>query len=229
VKRVFWIAGLSFLAAFAQQPTEKIWWSKDLNLVNLSDIEQNLRKPFDERVNVVSGSKQAPVGNCLEYLKYSDEGYKAGSDFQMRTLESLGADCRTLALLRNAAPARVSYLGDFHLDKAAPAVLPAQFAVAVSKEGLESVAAAARRGKSWLEYQPRLKAEPEEGALTVEADGMRSDLRLYARGDLNGDGVEDLIVREDYAAIGGTYGGSRLFMLTRRRGERVLEVLKQYD
>lgn len=217
------------MAALAQQAAEKIWWAKDLNLVNLSDIGQALQKPFDERVNVVSGSKQAALGNCLEYLKYSDEGYKAASDFQMRTLESLGADCRALALLKNAAPAKVSYIGDFHLDTAAPAVLPAQFAVGVSKDELESLAAAARAGKSWLEYQPGLKAEEAKDALSVEAAGMRSDLRLYARGDFNGDGVEDLIIREDYAALGGTYGGSRLFLLTRRRGQRVLEVLKEYD
>jgi hypothetical protein len=216
------------LAVFAQ-PQQKIWWAQEMNLVNQADIDQAIKKPLDERVTVVSGSNQAQVGNCVDYLKYSDAGYKADSDFQMRTLESLGADCRALALLDEAAPAKFSYLQDFRLDKSSLAVLPAQFAVTASNEELQTQAAAARASKSWLQYQPQLKAEVAKGALTVEAAGMRSDLRLYARGDFNGDGVEDLLIREDYAAIGGTYGGSRLFLLTRGRGERVLQVLKEYD
>jgi hypothetical protein len=228
LNRVLWIAGCASLAVFAQ-PQQKIWWAKDLNLMNLSDIDQALGKPFDERISVASGSNQAQVGNCFDYLKYSDAGYKADSDFQMRMLESLGADCRALALLKDAAPARVSYLQDFRLDTSAPAMLPAQFAIIVSNEEQQSLAAAAHANKSWLEYQPKLKAEQANGRLTVDAAGMRGVLRLYARGDFNGDGVEDLLIREDYAALGGTYSGSRLFLLTRRRGERVLQVLKEYD
>jgi hypothetical protein len=232
VHRVLCIAACAVLSGFSPPAKvwwEKVWWAKELNLVNLSDIDAALGKPFDERVNVVSGSNRASVGNCAEYLKYSDQGYKPASDFELRVLESLGADCRALALLKNAAPAKVSYLADFRLDKSAPAQLPAQFAVSVSPQEVRSAAAAERAGKSWQQYQPELKLNEGSTGLRVEAGGMRSDLQLYARGDFNGDGIEDLLIRDDFAALQGTYAGTRLFLLTRRSGQRVLEVLKEYD
>jgi hypothetical protein len=49
---------------------------------------------------------------------------------------------------------------------------------------------------------------------TLRSDGWTGRLVLYARADIDGDGLEDLLVRRDGHATGGTAAEARVFVVT---------------
>jgi hypothetical protein len=205
-----------------------IWWTQRLHLKTLAELTARTRAPLEEQIPVAKGELRATVTSCEDYQKYHGLGYRATNDSELRLLQYLGVDCAALECLRHAAPARVSYLADFRLSPDVLSELPAQFAVAVSPQEERKELRATKRGFGWLAYQPDLKAQWKADALATTGDGMRTTIELYARADFDGDGIDDILVRQDYSAEQGSYAGSRLFLITRQSRHEVLRVLNQY-
>jgi len=209
--------------------TRAIWWTPKLNLKDRSEIVMRLRTPFEGQITVAKNHASATVANCIDYLNYAQAGYKPQSDRELAVFRSSGIDCQALQILQRAVPARISYLDDFRLDQNAPNELPPQFAVTISPEELQSLTKARARGLSWQQYQPQLKTEIGQDSLTVIHGDARAVLEIYAKGDFNRDGIEDIMIREDTSLISGTYSTSHLFVLTREGKRGALRVLKEYE
>ena len=227
--RILAFLATAALVLCARSGAKEIWWTERLQLSDLGNIEQRLRVPFEEVVTVSKAGSQARIGNCIEYKERHEGGYKADSDRQLRALQYEGVDCAALFCLQRARPSQTSYIESFHLDRDALSQLPPNLAVAVSRLELQRETAAERRGLSWLAYQPGLTTQTKGESLITIGDGMRTVLTIYARADFNNDYVEDLLLRQDYAAEQGTYSGSRLFLLTRSAPNKILKVLQRYE
>jgi hypothetical protein len=208
--------------------THPVEWSPALGLGSAADIGQALEKPFDSPTTVNKGTQSAVVSNCNQYLKYRALGFAARSDRDASVLKSRGVDCQALRALRQAKPARVSHVSDFHLDAKAPGLLPATLAPSLSSDEEQTVKDAAARGLSWLDYQPKLTSKPGERQLSVTADDTTTKLEIYGRGDFNNDGIEDILIRADVSLAAGSYTNSRLFLLTREKDEGRLRLIREY-
>jgi hypothetical protein len=213
-------------AAIAQ--TLSVQWSPKLRLMNQSAIPSRLNEPFESSISVVKAGQRASVSNCSEYLKLSALGFAPAADRDARLLRSWGADCQALQALRGALPARVSWLKDFHLDAQAVGYLPPNLAASVSPDDEQNARAAAARGLSWRQYQSGLRATTADGSLSVMEDGTSTRLEIYARGDFDHDGLEDILLRADVAFSGGSYTDTRLFLLTRNSRRARLRLLREF-
>lgn len=218
-----------------------IQWNSKLRLSSLADVDKRLTESFDDGpFNVrrfpsqedLVHKKNAEVTiitNCENYLDLTKRGFQSPTDMEWRVLLLRGAECYSLAALKTAAPARSTYLKSFRLDGSAPDFLPPSSGAVITPDDVRGVSAAEVKELSWKQYEPKMQIRHEEaGVLIVEGEGWRSQLEIYARGDFNEDGVEDLLLKKESIMKEGTYHSTRLLLLTRFREDVVLKVIRQF-
>ncbi len=98
-----------------------------------------------------------PIGNCVAYLKWTDEGYQyENSDEDSHWVYQTKAGyCLALRALKRARPAETSYLRDFRFAQGALDYLPALINAAGCKH-LRPELLANRDGVPWSQFVPCL-------------------------------------------------------------------------
>jgi hypothetical protein len=83
--------------------------------------------------------------------------------------------------------------------------------------------------QSWKQFDKHLRiTRKSPGRFGIRTEFWSGDLSLYARGDLDGDGDEDVLVRRDGGAEGGgSYAGSALFLLSQTAGDRCIRIVRE--
>jgi hypothetical protein len=206
-----------------------VWWTEELRLADLASIPERMQTPFEDKLEVYNGEHSATIANCADYLRYAPLHYEPRSDLELRVLRSWGTDCWALNALKEVAPAKIALLRDFRLDTAAPRYLPPELATALSKHESRAAQLADEQGLTWQQHQHNLKVLATTDTITVQNGPERTQLEIYARGDFNHDGIEDILIRDDSSIVGGTYSDSRLFLLTRTTPDARLKILKKYE
>lgn len=235
-------SGISLKPQAQSQPEERpVWWSPELGLSSLDKIDAELRRPFPSAYKAIiesgaggSGKKasaqRVTIENCTNYLALAGKSYTTGTPLDDASLSAAGLRCHALRALHEASPAKSSFVSDLHLDAKVLGVLPPTLGVAVAPAELARAQEAAQKGISWGAYEGGIKISPL-GADSVELEGgdWIADLTLYARGDFDGDGTEDLLVRRDGRFTRGTYRISTLFVLTRTEKAGILRVIEKFE
>lgn len=163
-------------------------------------------------------NQQRKVGTCREYERASAEGWYALSTFDMAMESYFKRECGTLRSMARAARARSSFL-----DRPAPGLqgfdqLSASVLSPLLGEGRGTVGDLVRAGRLTI-------AEQGTRALKLEAAGARGELTEIARGDFDGDGIEDILAFCAVHAEGGSYRSYDLMVLSRRTAGGPLEVV----
>lgn len=202
------------------------------------DIEQRLSQPWLDGFEVraaTAGKDEPPVtlASCRDYLGVADrqvEPHRATSTdraiFQARAL-----DCQALVLVRDAQPAAVSHLRGLVFDDTLPDHLPWQVALIIS--GAEAARIGAERPRAtWREalFEPLTEFSscgPHCGRYGDPA--AVQSVWLVARGDFDGDGIEDMLLSSYDAVTGGSYRASRLLLLTRRTPDGRVELIRELE
>jgi hypothetical protein len=167
------------------------------------------------------------VKTCADFLKAKDEGWKTATAEDYNGEGYFREKCVPLWFLRHAWPSRKSHLGDFRLDVPAPlSLLPADFDILVSTERDEEKRAAIARGTSLAEFHRGLKVTKKD-AITVEwaepaPDTMEVRLKVMAFGDVNHDGLEDVLFFQLGYDTEGSYRAYQLFVMTRKQEKGLL-------
>lgn len=233
VPYVFGLAVLLVTLSIAKEPSDpyRVRWSPALKLKSISDIDARLHRSFGDVFEGTVHGQPVTIRNCGDYLANAREGFAVtGGELAAKVLRADAVDCVALEALRSARPAATSYLREFQLNSAALAKLSPILAPAVSNEKIAEARHAAEEGESWRQFVPAAHAKPllKPGVLDVTQPDWDATITEYGRGDFNGDGVDDLLVRADYAATKGTYRNARLFLLSRKSEAGILEVIKEY-
>jgi hypothetical protein len=164
-----------------------------------------------------------PAGFPVEFPVWMNPRLKALSATSDRAVEEIRR------LLAQAKPSRVSYLADFKFDEQSMTKLPPTLGIHVSEESLERARLAESKGKSWADTDPDARIKPYGVfAATVRGKDFLEKLEIEARGDFNGDGIEDIVIRTGDALLQGTYRATRVFILTRRKPGEKLTTLQQW-
>jgi hypothetical protein len=197
--------------------------SSRLNVSSQSDLDQRLQAAFSDGT-----AHPAGVRNCVEMLALGARGAgsTAGRDYleQRSTL----VECTIFQQLRRAAPARSSFVAALKWDGGILPLLPPQLAINVSNENTRAAEAAAAAGRSWADTDKTASASVDApDRVIVKGDAFIVRLILWGRGDLNGDGVQDLLVQTLDTLTEGTFRNTRLFILTRRSADGRLSVVRQ--
>ena len=113
-------------------------------------------------------------------------------------------------------------------DESILPLLPPQLAINVSDESIRAADAAAKANKSWADIDKTATASADgPDRVMVKREGFIVRLILWGRGDLNGDGVQDLLVQTLDTLTEGTYRYTRLFILTRKSADGKLSVVRE--
>ena len=204
----------------AASATLSVWWSPKLGLASLDDLDRRLSEPIDavtvrryqSRRDLLlnRNAEVATIRDCKTYLELRQQGFGSRSDMEERYLQSIGAECYTLAALRDASPAKSTHVGSFRLDETAVRVLPPSCGVVVSEDELQKVRAAEIQGLSWDKYETALQTRLEgAGVLVVEGQSWEARLEIHGRGDFDADAVEDLLLKVSGSMKEGSARSSR--------------------
>lgn len=120
-----------------------------------------------------------------------------------------------LQRLGQATPAKTSYVSGFHLLPGSLALLPPTLTATFSSIDADAAYMAESKGKSWLSYQPRIKAKLDHGVLVVGEKTWEVRLKVVARADFDGDGIDDLLISIGQSATQGTFASTKLLLMTR--------------
>jgi hypothetical protein len=204
-----------------------VWWSPTLELKSLRDIDARLGAPFPDAVEMARGREVVEAANCRALLDLRSKGYEAaGGSLGYARERHFGAVCTALTALNAAAAPKTSHLADFRLTPQAIGVMPPILAASfIHADGAALEAEA--RGLSWREFEPKLVARMDGEELVVTGSTWEVRAEIYARGDFNGDGLDDLMVRAAESATGGSYASTRLVLLTRREPRGKLTTLRR--
>ncbi len=204
------------------------WSAKALEVSRLSEIEAGLTKPFEDPVPVRRGKETGVVTNCSTCVELLAQGYEPPLDRDLQVLTAMALKCLALQALQAASPSATSYLTQFRFDSGALARLPPALALAVSTGQSKRRQEAGEKQLSWSQFDPAATARAEnEDTLRVEGPGWEQRLEVIARGDFDGDGVEDWMVQDEAWMTEGTYRSVRLFLLARTGPGDQLRVIRE--
>jgi hypothetical protein len=205
----------------------EVQWASELKLSRPSKAMERLREPLDSPLSFKHGSQTLQARNCLDLLAYRRSGFTPVSDRDAGIAQSLIVDCLAVKALSRATAPRESFLRTFRLDPQALTFLPVNLVPIISGEDRQKVQNAAAKGMSWKQFDPAATASGQGESFAVLSEDTQTTVRIYGRGDFNGDGIDDLLVRVDTAATHGTYRTSRLLLLTRSRSDGVLRMIQE--
>ncbi len=227
---------LGLSGASAEDGPYPVWWSPVLELDSLDHIDARLEReiwPGDAEGLPLAKTegetrKEVSASNCLELERWVREGYHGiGSNgFALQLYNQ--ALCRSIEMMRRAEPAERSFLHDFRLDEDSIHVLPALVNVGPPCELWCRQSLANHRRISLSRFEPvtgvAVKSDEEIKVWTIEWVAI---LTILARGDFNGDGLDDLLMLANTGGTVGTWGGADTFVLTRDAPGAVLTVQAQ--
>lgn len=231
---------LSTTALADGRASDAIWLAQVLSpgaarLLGITEPAQApaaLDRPFDDPIVItVKGpteTSHATPLHCraLLELEPSIAGTMPASDWPV--LQQALADCQALqwlarvtAPIRTALPAQAKGAQETRLWPAAtwPATSPeGREALLRSGQSLADVS-----GRRW--WQARSNATAKDiPALHLRTDDHELNVQWLARGDFDGDGWEDWLLRWQAHAVGGSWRAARTLLLTRKNPTAMFEI-----
>ena len=200
-------------------------------------IQELLSRPWLDAIDVqgeATAGARTPrtLESCADYLDVADlrvrpiEGGTTWVIFQARALH-----CQAMTLALAARPATISHLRPFAFDESLPDGLPWQVAMIISGAEAERIATG-RPDATWRQalFEPLTEFSSCGTHCARYGDpGQEQTLRLLARGDFNGDGIEDMLLVSFDAVRGGSYRAERMLLLTRRQPQGKVELIRELE
>jgi hypothetical protein len=227
------VASLAALVVLSAQQSSSGGGSLPVRLEPPSEVKDvpalqaALDKPFDEPWKVKVGPKgpERSLVSCAQLAMDFPGGMLETPDpADQRPLLFQRAHCRALLWLRDAKPSRQSFLGDLPLSLDTARSLPDAL---IPRLGVPRKHRPSTR--TWKKADPKLALNPDappRKGLYLKGRDYEARISIYGRGDVDGDGIEDVLVRRDGYAVGGSYQEFGLFLLTRTAEGAPFKVLR---
>lgn len=196
----------------------------------VSSLKTLASASWESPIDVIFGhaKERGQIGSCDQYfaLRSPDVQPLAPSEFPL--YRGLILMCEAAGSLALAVASRQSFLTSFKLNQTSPRELPKQFALAVSAEE-----------KQRIFDDPAIRVWADVNDITefvfqtanralYRQIGAEQVVELVGRGDLDGDGVEDILVLVSDSLLGGTYRSLRLLAITRLAGDEDITLLREF-
>jgi hypothetical protein len=192
--------------------------NEDLQLIQKSKwfFSPELTHPTMKNIN---------VSNCLEVVTAVDSGYKSKQMFEQGAIDALHHSCDVLNQMLKLSLSKYSYLGDIALDKNFAKQAPAQFALVISNDDVRRV----KKSASWeaMSQIQRVEKLNEEQSIYYDSRGSIQKVTLIAKGDYDGDAIEDMLLYVENSVEGGSYATVKAFFITRLKEGGPLLILKE--
>ncbi|WP_251961815.1 hypothetical protein [Pseudomonas sp. Marseille-Q5299] len=208
---------------------------EEVTVVSKSDLESLLDRPVrlgeNSHIDGVTltndNGEQWLVRTCREYESAHADGFYALTTFDMKMAAWFEHQCGLLKALQAASISSASYVSSPKVGIVDLSLMPFSF--------FPSMGEVEEEHEPSVSYQDKL----DDGVLTikrvsqnlivVESDSMGQKLVEVMRADLNGDGIEDILLFEYCYAIGGTFGFGGIKMITRSAPQSMFELVPPCD
>jgi hypothetical protein len=175
-----------------------------------------------EFVNDSGGSMV--IRTCREYRAAKAARYYPRTTFAMKMEAFLSATNAVLETASHAQVPSISYLKTPRVGVADLHLLPASILPSISPDGAARVAALGKATLQDLAHSGNISVvDVSSIRLDIEFGGVGMVLRELLRADLDGDGMEELLIQYYIYAVGGTLGVSLIGVLRRLGQEALLE------
>jgi hypothetical protein len=180
-----------------------------------SALEARLDMPWEDALQLTNGERTVEARSCRALLDL-DDTYETVVPSEFNVYQSRDAQCRAAALLARARPSKTSFLHGFALDAQAPNQLPAALNFSISPDDDQRISQAVAEGKPWSAVEEvHLLDHASASEASYAANGSEQALTILGHGDVNGDGVEDLLLLSRGRLTEGSLKLIRVFLLTR--------------
>lgn len=200
------------------------------NSLPKQQIKEDLAKNFDYPFLAIGHPH--PMNNCLEVLETlgtSKRFLNPESVVDTQFYTSLTADCIAAKLNYQAKPFKTSFIPtDFFTDELFDKA-PYRLGMNASLSELNAVLKE-RPDATWAESDRTFKIiEKNDHRAVIKLSGARQIVFIQGRGDMDGDGVEDIVLKivntADYPA---SYFGVDLYVLTRLEEDGRYSIIDAY-
>lgn len=211
---------------FNQDNQSAAFFDNVLALNSASDFLSALEKNWDyptELKHKKLGKKT--VSNCLQLKKHIGSGYSAANANEHAFISAQSTICAMWEQMGSFKSYKVSHLSKLSLNKDFATQAPASFALTISDEQTKKSEAAA----NWNEVSKIKKVTRQNDMQSTFYDhsGGIQRLSLMAKGDYNGDGIEDQLFYMESSVEGGSYSSAKAYIITRMTPDAPVKLLKE--
>lgn len=211
-------------------PTYPLRWSEQVGLTSLTDLSDEYSAARGFYGELARGEKVVMPKSCADWKRLHESGYEPSTAIEVQPDLAAKARCSALTLLMRAKPASRSFVRDLKLTPKIVSILPADVASSTSPDDEAKLTASTAQKRSLKEHDPKLKAKA--GAIPGSLEIFQGDAQSYilieplAWGDVDGDGIDDLVVSVTNGASEGSALSARVMVLTRSEADAVLRVVE---
>jgi len=194
-------------------------------------LKTSLAKNFDHPLIAIGHPH--PMTNCLEVLEtlgISKRFFNPASVVDTQFYTSLTADCVAAKLNYQAKPFKTSFIPTDFFTKETINKAPYRLVMNASLSELNAVLKE-RPNATWAESDRTFKIlEKNDHRAVIKLNGARQTVFIQGRGDMDGDGIEDIVLKiistADYPA---SYFGVGLYVLTRLEEDGRYSIIDTYE
>ncbi len=178
-------------------------------------------------VKQIYGNQIREVDSCNSILLAHNDGFEPIDPSYYAPYQSVLMQCRAITIAVEMAPSNISYLNNY-LDQTTIGELPAAMAFVPSKN--QQLSIEANTSPMTLDdATPIIElSQVNDYEVELHIEGGSQSMVVLAKGDENGDGIEDVLIQVTNATEGGSYRATHLFLLSKNERNGVWLLLSAY-
>lgn len=203
------------------------------DLKSLSELPDLMKKNLDS----VTLIKEIPekkdfdyktVSNCPQYLEFVTQGYGPNTNVDIAMEGFFKMRCRPIEWLSKAKPSKMSFVKNYSFSKKSIKELPPSLGgLGGDSSHQAALEKALSQGKSWSGFDPSMKVKKvSSDKLEIANKSEEIIFQILASGDMNDDGMEDLILFVGTYAVGGSFRAYDTVIVTRKKGQKLFRIVK---
>ena len=209
----------------------RVRWSEGVKLKSTADIAAALDEDVlakGQSLDLVHNEDKRTVRTCGDYSKATADGFAPENNPGIAAESFFKARCIPLLFLREARPSATSWVSDLRLDRNALRTLPASMNLSMeslSDQEKEAIAG----GQRLAAFDPRLVVV-KASATSVTFDDpkvLTSTVQIVAWGDLDHDGVEDVLLFQSLHSLEGSFRAFSHWVATRKGPKEPLMTVRE--